>query len=104
MIVILTLNTFTMSSPPPTWVTALGLVVVAALWGCTNPLLNKSSQGMEEGHPRDQPASQQHNSTSPSTSNMPSDRAASRGLFQRLLSDTLYLVGNWKVSRTAMHR
>ena len=76
-----------MATPPSQWVTALGLVAVAALWGCTNPLLNKASRGMEQ-----RPTPSPPLPSSPPTTPPPPPR----NLLRRLASDTAYLLTNWR--------
>ena len=82
------LHTTRMESPPSSqWATALGLLAVAALWGCTNPLLNKASQGMEQ-----RPAS----SPAVLASSSAATTSAPRSLLRRLACDTAYLLTNWR--------
>lgn len=57
---------------------ALYCVVVALLWGCTNPLMKQGSAGVETV------------STSSTSS------TSTPNLFRRTISELLYLVSNWR--------
>ena len=79
----------TMSSSS-TWSSAAPLLLVAALWGCTNPLLNRASK-----------VDTKPTQTSSST-DATSRSTARRNPFNRLLLDTWRLISNWQVSNTQL--
>ena len=69
------------------WSAAGPLLLVAALWGCTNPLLNRASRS----------------SNKPQTikSTDATRRSSPRGNpLSRLLLETWRLISNWQVSRS----
>ena len=73
-------------SSPSVWSSAGPLLLVAALWGCTNPLLNRASQlsGQLTAAPTAKDATSRFHSR--------------RNVFVRLLLDTWRLISNWQVS------
>ena len=72
------------------WSSAASIVAVAALWGCTNPLLSRGSQGMEKQAQGDADAGS-------------GAGRAPRSIARRLARETLFLISNWRVRQACIH-